>query len=143
MIRMAGIIDGKVRDFLQQGVRTGKVAYTAPDGRPLVAPVWFTVEGGEVVFNTDKSSAKGASIARDSRLALCVDQEGGHSFVQVQGEAVVSQEPEEVLRVATGIAARYVGPDKADKVGRKIAGPGQLAVYLRPTKVVTSADLRD
>ena len=35
--------------FLSDGTRTGKLGWTAADGRPLVAPVWFVVEDGELL----------------------------------------------------------------------------------------------
>ena len=72
---MAAITDPEVRDFLSEGTRTGKVAFTAADGRPLIAPVWFVVEGGEILFTTGKTSAKGRALARDPRVAVCVDME--------------------------------------------------------------------
>jgi hypothetical protein len=39
-------------EFLSYGTRTGKLAYLAPSGRPLVAAVWFIIEGDSLVFNT-------------------------------------------------------------------------------------------
>jgi hypothetical protein len=41
--------------------------------RPLVAPVWFIVDNGEVVFNTARESAKGLALPRDSRVVSRVD----------------------------------------------------------------------
>ncbi|WP_017600301.1 PPOX class F420-dependent oxidoreductase, partial [Nocardiopsis lucentensis] len=102
---MASLTDPRVRSFLLEGTRTGKLAYTASDGRPLVAPVWFTVEGDEIVLNTGRTSAKGRSILRDPRVALSVDLERPpYAFVQVQGMAEVSEDPDELLRTATVIA---------------------------------------
>ena len=49
---MYSISDPQVREFLLEGTRTGKLSYTAPDGRPLVAPVWFLLEDDVLVFNT-------------------------------------------------------------------------------------------
>lgn len=141
MIDMSSITEEKVRGFLEESARTGKLGYTGSDGRPLVAPVWFALDENDIVFTTEKTSAKGASIIRDPRLAMCVDKDDAHTFVQVQGEAVTSEDPDELLRMAVDIAARYVGAEKSDKVGRKIASPGQLAIRLRPTRVVTSANL--
>ena len=37
--------------FLSHGTRTAKLGYLASDGRPLVAPVWFVVDGDDLVFN--------------------------------------------------------------------------------------------
>jgi nitroimidazol reductase NimA-like FMN-containing flavoprotein (pyridoxamine 5'-phosphate oxidase superfamily) len=55
----------EVVDFLSEGTRTGKLGYLAADGRPLIAPIWFLVEDGQVVFNTAGDSAKGRATARD------------------------------------------------------------------------------
>jgi PPOX class probable F420-dependent enzyme len=138
---MASITDPQVRDFLLQGTRTGKLAFTAADGRPLVAPVWFIVEDGVLVFNTGRETAKGRAVLRDPRLALAVDlEEPPFAFVQVQGRAEVSEDPDELLRTATAIAARYMGEDRAEEFGRRNGVPGELVVRLRPTKVIAELD---
>ncbi|MGK2868330.1 MAG: TIGR03618 family F420-dependent PPOX class oxidoreductase, partial [Mycobacterium sp.] len=72
--------------FLSEGTRTGKLGYIAKDGRPLIAPVWFLVEDGKLVFNTGVDTAKGRALRRDPRVVLVVDDERPpFSFVQVQG----------------------------------------------------------
>jgi PPOX class probable F420-dependent enzyme len=94
------------------------------------------------VFNTGKETAKGRAVARDPRLVLCVDLERPpYGFVQVQGEATVSEDPDELLRTATAIAARYVGADRAEEFGRRNGVPGELVVRLRATKVVAELDM--
>ena len=139
---MASLSDPDVRDFLSQGTRTGKLGYTASDGRPLIAPIWFLVEGGELVFNTGADTAKGKAIGRDPRVVLCVDlEEPPFAFVQVQGTAHVSEDPDELLRTATALGARYMGADRAEEFGRRNAVPGELVVRLRPTRVVAALDM--
>ena len=140
------MISPEERAFLTHGTRTGKLGFVAADGRPLVAPVWFVLEGTddapELVFNTGKGTAKGRAVARDPRLVLCVDLERPpYGFVQVQGEATVSEDPDELLRTATAIAARYVGADRAEEFGRRNGVPGELVVRLRATKVVAELDM--
>lgn len=139
---MSSLSDPEVRDFLLRGTRTGKVAYTAADGRPLVAPVWFTIDDDGLVFNTGRESAKGRSFARDPRLTLLVDlEEPPFGFVQVQGAAELSEDPGELLRTATEIARRYMGPERAEEFGRRNGVPGELVVRIRPTKVIASMDM--
>lgn len=139
---MASITDKDIREFLEHGTRTGKLGYLASDGRPLIAPVWFVLEGNEVVFNTGRDTAKGRAITRDPRVVLCVDlEEPPYAFVQVQGEAVTSEEPAELLRTATKIGGRYMGADRAEEFGRRNGVPGELVVRLRPTKVVSGLDI--
>jgi PPOX class probable F420-dependent enzyme len=64
------------------------LSFLAASGRPLVAPVWFILEGDDLVFNTYKDTAKGRSLVRDPRISLCVDlEEPPYAFVQIQGDA--------------------------------------------------------
>ena len=139
---MASVTDPKISAFLSAGTRTGKLAYKGADGRPLVAPIWFVVEGGLLVFNTGKDTAKGRALARDPRATLCVDrQEPPYGFVQVQGNAELSEDLGELVRTATAIAARYMGDDRAEEYGKRNAVPGELVVRLRPTKVIAAFNI--
>ena len=134
----------RVVSFLSAGTRTGMLGYLAADGRPLVAPVWFVVDDGQLVFNTGRDTSKGRALARDSRVVICVDDpQPPYSFVQVQGLASVSDEPGDVLDVATRAGARYMGADRADEFGRRNSVPGELAVRVRPTKVIAGFDISD
>ncbi|WP_433668589.1 PPOX class F420-dependent oxidoreductase [Nocardia sp. CA-136227] len=139
---MASLSDSRVREFLSAGTRTGKLAFVAADGRPLIAPIWFIVEGDHIVFNTGKDTAKGRSILRDGRVTLCVDvSEPPYSFVQVQGVTEVSEDPDDLIRTATDIAARYMGADSAEEFGKRNGVPGELVVRLFPTKVLADFEV--
>ena len=131
------VLTPDVVDFLSEGTRTGMLAFTAADGRPLVAPVWFLVEDGALVFNTGGATAKGRALARDPRVALAVDVAAPpFAFVQVQGVAELSEDPAELLRTATALARRYMGADRAEEYGKRNAVLGELVVRVRPVKVV-------
>lgn len=135
-------LSAEVVAFLSEGTRTGKLGFVASDGRPLVAPIWYLVENGEIMFTTGKSSAKGRALARDPRVVLCVDLEAPpYGFVQIQGEATTSEEPDVLLDAATRLAARYVGPDRAEEFGRRNGVPGELIVRVRPTRVIAAFDM--
>jgi PPOX class probable F420-dependent enzyme len=143
---MADLTDPAIRDFLSAGTRTGKLGFTARDGRPLVAPIWFLVEGSGddtvIVFNTGSGTAKGRAIARDPRLVLCVDlEEPPFAFVQVQGTATTSEDPDDLLRTATALGARYMGAERSEEFGRRNAVPGELVVRLHPSKVIAELDM--
>ena len=139
---MASLGDPAVRDFLSHGTRTGKLSYLAASGRPLVAPVWFVVEDDALVFNTGRETAKGRALARDPRASLCVDEEQPpYAFVQVQGEAELSEDPGELVRTATAIAARYMGAERAGEFGQRNGVPGELVVRLRPVRVLADFDI--
>lgn len=137
-------LDDRVVAFLTEGTRTGKVAFVSTSGRALVAPIWFIVDDGVLVFNTGADTAKGRALSRDRRLTILVDDERPpFSFVQVQGTAEIGEDPADLLDTATRIAARYMGPDLADAYGRRNAVPGELVVRLTPTKVNAVFDIAD
>jgi PPOX class probable F420-dependent enzyme len=134
--------DPQVRAFLTEGTRTGKLSYTSAGGQPLVVPVWFVLEGDELVFNTGKDTAKGRALARDPRTAVCVDlEQPPYAFIQVQGVAELSEDPAELVRTATAIAARYMGPERAVEFGQRNGVPGELVVRIRPHKVLGVFDM--
>ncbi len=140
-----GLVDHLSDDviaFLSEGTRTGRLGYLASDGRPLVAPVWFVVDNGQLVFNTGKDTAKGRALVRDPRVVMVVDDpHPPYSFVQVQGVASVSEDPGELLDIATRTGGRYMGADRAEEFGRRNGVPGELVVRITPTKVVKAFDL--
>jgi PPOX class probable F420-dependent enzyme len=139
---VASTTDPEVHKFLSEGTRTGKFAYTNSAGRVLVAPVWYIVEDGDLIFNTGRDTVKGKFLARERRVTICVDlEQPPYAFVQVQGNAELSDDPSELLRTATAIAARYVGPDRADEFGQRNGAPGELVVRVRPTKVLAAFNM--
>jgi len=76
--------------FLQAGARTAKVATVTAQGRPHVAPVWFTVDGRELVSSTSSRSVKARNLNHDPRVAVTVDDETpAFAFVTVTGHAAL------------------------------------------------------
>jgi PPOX class probable F420-dependent enzyme len=132
------------RAFLSDGTRTAKVATTRKDGRPHIMPVWFVLDGDQIVFTTAVDSVKGQNIRRDPRVAVCVDlEQPPYAFVVVEGGADVSEDLGEVRRFATLIGSRYMGADRAEEFGARNGVPGEMLVRVRPEKVLAVDALAD
>src|SRR5215470_7020662 len=96
------------RAFLSEGTRTGKLATVRADGSPHVAPIWFVLDGPDLVFNTGKETVKGRNLLRDDRVSLCVDDDRPpFAYALVRGRARISEEAGPLLEWATRIAVRY------------------------------------
>lgn len=130
--------------FVSAGTRTGKLATVRTDGRPHLAPVWFLLDGDDLVFNTGRETVKGRNLIRDGRVALCVDDERPpFDFVVLEGRAEVSEELSDVRHWATRIAARYMGEDQAEQFGARNGVPGELLVRVRIDKALAMAEVAD
>jgi PPOX class probable F420-dependent enzyme len=134
--------DDERRTFLSHGTRTGKLATVRVDGRPHVVPIWFVLDGDDLVFNTGAESLKGKALRRDPRVTICVDDERPpYGFVMIEGTVTLSDDLEAMLPWSTAIGGRYMGEDRAEEFGRRNAAPGELLVRLTPTKIVALADV--
>jgi PPOX class probable F420-dependent enzyme len=131
----------EARAFLALGTRTGKVATASLSGRPLVTPVWFMVDGDDLVFITTATSAKGHNLHANPRAALAVDDDTfPYAFVIARGPVTLDDEPPDRLAWAIRIASRYV-PDRAEEFGARNDAPGETLVRLHMEKVVGQTEL--
>jgi PPOX class probable F420-dependent enzyme len=130
--------------FVSEGTRTAKLSTVRADGSPHIAPVWFVLDGDDLVFNTGRETVKGRNLRRDDRLALCVDDERPpFSFVQIQGRADLSEDPEELLTWAIRIGTRYMGEERGRRFGERNAVPGEMVVRVGIDKVVAVSAIAD
>ena len=142
---MPKMTDAEYRSFMMDRARTGKLATVRADGRPHVAPVWFTMDGDDILFMTGETTVKGRNIRRDGRIALSVDDEQPpFSFVVIEGEAtILDPTPQELLHWSTEIGGRYMGADKAEAYGKRNAVPGELLIRVKVTNRVAAKDIAD
>ena len=108
-----------------------------------VAPVWFIVEDGVLVFNTNKETAKGRALARRSP---------GRAL-RGPGGAAVRLRPgagrRRVVRRSRRAGAHRHGDRRplhgpgtgAGEYGKRNGVPGELVVRLHPTKVIAHFDV--
>lgn len=141
---MREMTDSARRAFLAAGTRTGKVAWVGADGHPHVAPIWFVLDGDDLVFTTWATTGKGRALRRDHRVSIVVDDDAPpFAFVKVDGVAELSEDADELLRWATEIGGRYMGPDRAAEFGARNGVPGELLVRVRPIRTIAQAGITE
>ncbi|MFF2993217.1 PPOX class F420-dependent oxidoreductase [Streptomyces sp. NPDC057950] len=136
--------DEQWRAFVSHGTRTAKLSTVRADGSPHVAPIWFLLDGDDLIFNTSKETVKGRNLARDGRVALCVDDDRPpFDFVVLEGRAELSEDPDELRLWAARIGGRYMGADRAEEFGKRNGVPGELLVRVRIDKVLAYSAVAD
>ena len=141
---MTPMTDDERRAFLLAGTRTAILSTVRADGRPHAAPVWFVLDGDDVLFNTGSDTVKGRNLARDARAVLTVDDEvPPFAFVIMDGTVSLADNPPESLTWATAIGSRYMGADVAEQFGRRNAVPGEYLVRFTPTRITARTGIAD
>jgi PPOX class probable F420-dependent enzyme len=129
-------------EFLAEGTRTGKLATASPTGAPHVAPLWFLVDAGDLVFTTGPESVKGRHLRANPRAALTVDvAEFPYHYVVVRGPVSVQEKAPDLLAWATRIAARYVPLGLAQQYGQRYADAGEMLCRLGIERIVGARDV--
>ena len=87
---------------------------------------------------------KGRNMRRDSRVRLCIDEEGPpFHFVVIEGTSELTAGDPDLLYWATRIGGRYMGADRADEYGRRNAVEGEQLVRVTPQKIVAYKNISD
>src|SRR5262249_2601516 len=83
----------EIRAFLSHGTRPAKGATSGPGGQPHLMPVWFALDGEELVFTTWGDLVKCRNLRRDPRAAIVVDDEvAPYAFFHVRGRVTLSED---------------------------------------------------
>jgi PPOX class probable F420-dependent enzyme len=132
------------RAFMLDRSRTAVLATVRPDGRPHAAPIWFDLDGDELIFTTGESTVKGRNMRRDPRVSLCIEEEEPpFHFVLIEGTSELTAEDPDLLYWATRIGGRYMGTESAEEYGRRNAVEGELLVRVTPEKIIAYKNLSD
>jgi PPOX class probable F420-dependent enzyme len=107
---MSRRIEGEeLRAFLLEGTRTAMIATVRKDGRPHISPVWFTLDGDDVVFAAPADAVKVRTLRNDPRIGVCVElAEFPYGFVAIDGVATLLDDAEVAAAWFDRIARRYV-----------------------------------
>ena len=136
--------DEQRRAFLSAGTRTAILSVARRDGTPHAAPVWFVLDGDDMVFTCSGESAKARMLQRTRWAVLTVDEAAPpYSYVSVRGPVEISTDVDVMLPWATALGGRYMGAENAEEFGRRDAVPGELLVRLAPAHIVALHGIAD
>ncbi|HEX9854115.1 MAG TPA: pyridoxamine 5'-phosphate oxidase family protein [Acidimicrobiia bacterium] len=90
--------------------RTLQVASVGRDGYPHLAPMWYVVDDGRVVFRSFTKSQKIVNLTRNPKVTVLVEEGEAYSDlrgVTIEGDARLVTDRAYVLEVYGRLAARY------------------------------------
>jgi len=137
-------------EFLEAGM-TLIVTTLDRKGQPHVAPMWYFLDQGKVVFRSFTKSQKIVNLRRDPRITVLVEIGIAYADLQavmIQGTARLidgADDPAYLLESYRRLAAKYpmVGPDPIELDAAALKGafgrfaPKNTAVIVEPRRVIT------
>jgi len=75
--------EAEVQTFLTERAKTLIVTSHGPDGYPHVAPMWFAVHDGKIVFRSFTKSQKIVNLRRDPKITVLVEE--GLAYDELRG----------------------------------------------------------
>ena len=122
--------------FLSAPARCAKLATIRADGSPHVVPVWFILDGEDLILTAGPTSVKVKNILRDGRVAICVDEDTPpFHYVLLEGRAeVLDSSIDAAHHWGAIIGGRYMGRERAEEFGKR--AEGEWVLRMIPEKVI-------
>lgn len=103
------LTDAELTEFLDSG-HTLQVASIDADGYPHLAPMWYVVQDGKIVFRSFTKSQKIVNLKRNPKVSVLL--ESGETYdelkgVMIRGTATLIDDRAKVLEIYGAIAAKY------------------------------------
>ena len=134
----------EAKAFLAEGSRTGKLATASTRGAVSVSPIWFLVDGDDLVFTTWHESLKARHLTGNPRAALTVDDSAfPFDFVVVRGPVTVDRSAPDLAHWSARLAARYVPAERAKEFGTRNAVDGEWLCRLHLARVIGQRAIAD
>ncbi len=114
-----------------QGPYTGVLTTLFADGSPQSTPLWFLLDGDDILFSTTAGKQKLRNIARDPRATFAVyNPTNDMSYVEVRGTIAVTDDPTANTRDRIVQKHGYADGSAFDAPGTQ-----RLTLRLTPTKI--------
>jgi PPOX class probable F420-dependent enzyme len=108
-------VDREQRRQFVRDHRTCIFGYRRKEHGPAMTVVYYVTDGDEMLISTMAARAKAKSVARDSRVSLCVlDEQWPLTYIQVYGHAVVEHDRELAVDVLTRVLGLMAGQPVPD-----------------------------
>lgn len=128
------LFDDRARETLQQPVIV-RVSTITPAGYPHTVPVWFILDGDELVLFAERSTqkVKHARANPKGSIAIGGDPVGSPGYL-IEGDFVVEEDPDWLW--TRRITHHYEPAEQAEKSLSDWQGLEMVVLRLRPTRVI-------
>ncbi len=113
------------------------VGFTRKSGPPSLSPVYYFVDGDEIVFSTTAKRGKGRAVARTGELTLCIiDMSSPYSYLTVFGTARLDEATavDTMMHVGEVMTGNKLPDAARGGMEQRAAAEGRVSVRVTPTE---------
>ncbi|GAC1442640.1 MAG: PPOX class F420-dependent oxidoreductase [Chloroflexota bacterium] len=102
----------EVRRFLGEK-RFGVLATINDDGTPQLSPLWYELQGDQIMMNTKRGRLKDRNMLRDPRVSVCIEDE--YRWLTLSGTVTLIDDQKIAQADIRHLSERYHNVEKAEE----------------------------
>ncbi len=127
------MFDDAAREFLRKPL-IARISTFDSDGYPHTVPVWFMLEGDEIIFIAERKTKKVKNIRANPKGSVSIGGESGESSYLIKGEMTVEEDPGYAWMKK--MTRYYEAPEQAEKDIETWLKFDMVIIRLKPTRVI-------
>lgn len=134
------MIPDEHRAFLEDH-RLAVFGHERKDGPPSLTPVYYFLDGDEIVVSTTASRGKAKAVARNPQVSVCVlDEKQPFAYLTVFGEARIETEGavDAMMRMGETMTGNPIAEAARPVLEKRAQDEGRVALRIKPLKFVST-----
>ncbi|MEQ1786906.1 MAG: pyridoxamine 5'-phosphate oxidase family protein [Acidimicrobiales bacterium] len=124
-----GAMTKSEREAFLADVHVGVLAVDEPGRGPLSLPIWYLVDGDEIVISISAGSLKERLLQAAGRATMTIQtEEPPYKYASIEGPVTIGPATHDPLE----LASRYLGPELGQWYVDNTPSEGSVNVRLRP-----------
>jgi PPOX class probable F420-dependent enzyme len=115
------------------------------NGPPSLSPVYYFMDGAEIVISTMDSRVKAKAVRRNPEVSVCVlDEKMPFAYLTVYGHARVEEEGavDVMMGVGEAMTGNPVSEAARPSLEKRAKDEGRVVIRVKPAQVVATRPLR-
>lgn len=131
------MFDAAAREFLQKAL-IARLSVIDPEGYPHTVPVWFKLDGDDIIVITERGTRKVQHALRNPQGAVAIGGDAGDGAgYLIKGDLSLEEDPDRAWTRA--LTFHYEEPEQAAKDVAAWSDLDMVILRLRPRRVIKVA----
>jgi PPOX class probable F420-dependent enzyme len=135
------VLTEEQRDFLAKH-RLCVVGLPSKRGGPLLTPVYYVMDGDDILISTTSSRVKAKLVRRNPAVSICVlHEEMPFPYVTVRGRGAIEEQgaPELMARIAEVMSGNPLPEAARPAIEQRARDEGRVVLRVTPESAVSTA----